>query len=341
MNLPKLFLVVAFVMFSIIGTMALFKDDKNPTQETVLVESSQPIEVEFEQEVRSVELAQQDSTENLTKVVNNLEEKDVSLEKRDQDLPQADRIEELFRKVNPRLPIVETITYKSKVDWLKGRPAWVSDYAGHYKTSRHFIARSLNSKRDYFKQNISLGDRFNVFRLDKEVNFYLVVDTTRSKMWFYYYDKDAGEKVLLKTYDVGLGRVDSTQTSGLLTPLGQYTLGDKVGIYKPKQKGWFNGDKIEMIRTFGTRWIPFEDEYCESCTAPAKGFGIHGAPWVENENGVLVEDINCIGKYESDGCIRLKSQDVEELFSIIITKPTFVILVKDFFDAQVPGVEKR
>ncbi|MEM1282943.1 MAG: L,D-transpeptidase, partial [Chlamydiota bacterium] len=240
----------------------------------------------------------------------------------------------------PRFPIVETIAYKSKVSWLKGRPAWVSDYASHYKTSKHFIARSLNGKRNYFKQDVALGDRFNVFKTDREVDFYLVVDTTRSKMWFYYHDKVTNERVLVKSYDVGLGRIDSTQPSGLLTPLGHYQLGEKIAIYKPKQKGWFNNEKVEMIRVFGTRWIPFECEI-KDCTAPAKGFGIHGAPWSENDQGELVEDVTCIGKYESDGCVRLKSDDIEEIFSVVITKPTYIVLVKDFFDAQLPGLAKE
>ena len=89
-------------------------------------------------------------------------------------LPEADRIEELFNKQDPRLPIVETIIYKSRVPWQKGRPAWLSDYASHYETSRHFIARSLNGSPDYLKQDLAEGNRFNVLRLDKEINFYLL-----------------------------------------------------------------------------------------------------------------------------------------------------------------------
>ncbi len=339
MNISKLFAIVAFSLFTIIGALALFKGDNSSVQETVLVDVAEPIEVSFEEEVRSIDLAKQEVTENITQAISDKEELQLAL-KTNEELPTADRIDELFRKVNPKSSIVETITYKSKVDWLKGRPAWISDYAGHYKTSRHFIARSLNGKRDYMKQNVALGDRFNVFKLEKDINFYLVIDTTRSKMWFYYYDKDAGEKVLLKTYDVGLGRLDSTQPSGILTPLGQYALGEKVGIYKPKKTGWYNGDKVEMIKIFGTRWIPFQEEV-DGCTAEAKGFGIHGAPWVEDASGKLIEDVACIGKYQSDGCVRLRSEDMEELFSIIITKPTFVCLVKDFFEAKVPGVEKK
>lgn len=340
MNISKLFFIVAFLLFGAIAIKAVLKKDKAHTHETVVVDISKPIAVAFEDEVRSINHVEIQPEENITQFFNIKEEKDISVHSRkDEDLPKADRIEELFRKVNPKLPIVETITYKSKVDWLKGRPAWISDYAAYYKTSRHFIARSLNGKRDYFKQNVALGDRFNVFKLDKDLSFYLVIDTTRSKMWLYYYDKGAEEKVLLKVYDVGLGRVDNLQASGLLTPLGQYRLGEKVAIYKPGKMGLYQGNKVEMMRIFGTRWIPFEEEIGE-CTAPAKGLGIHGAPWVENSKNELVENITGIGKYESDGCVRLKSDDMEEIFAIILTRPSFVILVKDFFDANVPGIDR-
>ena len=57
--------------------------------------------------------------------------------------------------------------------------------------------------------------------------------------------------------------------------------------------------------------------------------------------GILVEDRAKLGKYDSDGCIRLSSEDIEELFAIILTKPTIVELVKDLRDAKLPGVEKN
>jgi hypothetical protein len=248
--------------------------------------------------------------------------------------PEVDRMAELFRKDNS-LPMVETITYKSRVSWQKGRPAWLSDYALHYSTSRHFIARSLKGKPDYFNQNVSEGDRFNVFRKDKKIEFYLVVDTSRCKMWLYCIDKDAQETTLLKTYPVGLGRLDASKASGLLTPLGKYTLGSKTAIYHPKTMGHHNSQKVEMVTVFGSRWIPFDKEI-EGCTSPAKGFGIHGVPWVTNEKGVIDEDNSSIRQYKSDGCIRMSSADIEELYATIITRPTIVEIVKNFSEAKVP-----
>jgi hypothetical protein len=252
--------------------------------------------------------------------------------------PPVDRVEELFRTTDVHSPIVETITYKSHVPWLKGRPAWLSDYASHYRTSRHFIARSLNGKADYLKQDMSEGARFNVLRSDLRLQFNLVIDISRCQLWLYYQDLTHGEKVLLKSYHVGLGRPDANSNSGLLTPLGCYSLGDKVAIFKPKAMGLHQGQKTELIRVFGTRWIPFE-EALGSTTTPAKGYGIHGIPWRENEKGEFAEDRSSIGSYTSDGCVRLATADMEEVFAIILTRPTVIEIVKDFHNAVFPVIE--
>lgn len=257
---------------------------------------------------------------------------------KEENLPDADRIDELFNLGSNKLPIVETISYTSRPAWIQGRPAWIADYASHYATSRHFIARSLNKKADYFTQKVGPGDRFNVFKEGKNLEFYLLIDLSRCRMWFYYLDLDNNQRVLLKTYKVGLGKPDVKKKSGFLTPIGKYRLGNKVAIYRPGTLGYYQEEQIEMVRVFGTRWVPFEQEV-EGCTEPARGFGLHGAPWLEDrEKGGLVEDLSKIGQYDSDGCVRLASKDIEEIFSIIITKPTTVELVKDFYEAKPPGV---
>lgn len=256
------------------------------------------------------------------------------------DFPEVNRIRQLFALDSSKLPIVETVSFTSRVPWLKGRPAWIADYASHFETSRHFIARSLNKKADYFTQKVSPGDKFNVFKKDKNLQFHLLIDLSSCRMLFYYVDLDANERVLLKTYRVGLGRSDSQKPSGFLTPVGKYALGSKIAIYKPGTTGFFQDDKIEMIRVFGTRWIPFDKEI-EGCSEEAKGLGLHGAPWTVDAAGQIVEDKSKIGKYDSDGCIRLASEDMEELFAIVITKPTTVELVKDFRDAKLPGQERN
>lgn len=335
MTRPKLLAIFSIGLFSLIGLIAIFKNpsSKEEIQQTV---AHAPLEIDLDQEIQTIApasiaepvKASMISIEPVIKAVT--EKKPLSAI----DLPDADRIEELFNKTGPKLPIVETITYKSRVAWQKGRPAWLSDYANHYATSRHFIARSLNGQPDYLKQELAEGDRFNILKPDKNFQFYLIVDTSRCKMWFYYVDLDTHEKTLLKTYSVGLGRIDSSKASGLLTPLGKYKLGNRIAIYQPKTMGMYQGKKTEMITVFGTRWIPFEKELGVT-TAPAKGFGIHGVPWVAGMSGQLVENTSSIGKYESDGCIRLATADIEELFAVIITKPTIIEITPDFSEATI------
>ncbi len=297
----KYFIVATVLLFGAIGVMGWLKKGagesiKEQVQEISLGTSSAPIPIP------------------------------VSLSASD-PFPEVDRIQQLFALDSSELPIVETVSFTSRVPWLKDRPAWISDYASHFQTSRHFIARSLNKKADYFSQKVHPGDRFNVFKKGKDIKFHLLVDLSKCRMWFYYLDNQ--EKVLLKTYRIGVGRQESNRTSGCLTPIGKYELGEKIAIYKPGVTGYFQDQKVEMVKVFGTRWLPFEKEI-EGCSEPAKGFGLHGVPWIEGPDGALIEDKSKIGKYDSDGCIRLASDDIEEIFAIVVTKPTTVEIVKEF-----------
>ncbi|HEY4254829.1 MAG TPA: L,D-transpeptidase, partial [Chlamydiales bacterium] len=153
-------------------------------------------------------------------------------------------------------------------------------------------------------------------------------------------DLGENERFLLKTYRVGVGRNDVSRASGYLTPIGKYLLGEKVAIYKPGTVGLFHNQKTEMIRVFGTRWMPFDKEI-EGCSEPSKGNGLHGLPWIlDAKTGAFIEDLTKLGKHESDGGICLLAKDIEEIFSIVLTKPTTVELVTDFQTAKLPGIEK-
>lgn len=253
-----------------------------------------------------------------------------------QNEQKVDRIRRFFSRGIDKFPIVETVTYSSRVAWLKGRPAWIADYASHFQTSRHFIARGLNGKADYLTQVISPGDKFNVFRTDKNFKFYLLIDLQACNMDFYYLDYDNDERVFIKSYPIGAGRLDPLSPSGSLSPTGKYTLGPKVGIYKQGIEHYYQNQKTQMIEVFGTRWMPFDQEI-ENCTDSARGYGIHGVPCTyDKEKDQLIEVENSVGNYSSDGCIRLRKDDVEELFSIVITKPTIVEIVKSKADVVLP-----
>lgn len=325
MSLSRVFVVLTVVLFAGIGILAICKGGKGEEASVQIADIGSTIEVSLE----PVEIAaNKPGVESPAPVI---------VERPKTEMPQnVDRIDEFFNRGENKFPIVQTITYKSKVPWMKGRPAWLSDYASHYKTSRHFIARSLNNRPDYFKQEVGEGDKFNVLRDDKHFEFFLLVDIATCKMMFYFLDNDTHELTLVKTYNVGVGRVDESAESGYRTPLGKYTLGDKIAVYRPKTISYHQGEKVEMVRVFGTRWIPFGDEV-EGCTASPKGFGLHGLPWVPNTKGELAEDLSSIGGYQSDGCIRLATNDIEEIFAIIISRPTTIEIVKGMENAKLPG----
>lgn len=306
MSLPKLLLTLSCLLFTAIFVASYIKSDKKKqeVQQVTAVEALVPVDLSV------VEEPEEEPAE-----MSFVEEGEIPQAEMRTDI---DRIHELFNKKEPRLPIVETIVYKSHVPWLKGKSAWIADYATHYRTSRHFIARSLNGKPDYEKQDVKDGDRFNVFRPGKNFEFYLLAQLSTGRLWFYYIDGDTQEKVLLKSYPICVGRSDPESASGSLTPIGRYRLGDKIAVYRPKVRGMYQGQKVEMVSVFGTRWIPFVEE---------KGLGIHGLPLKPNSAGTLEENAASLGTWSSDGCVRLATKDIEELFAIIITRPTTIDIV--------------
>jgi lipoprotein-anchoring transpeptidase ErfK/SrfK len=99
-----------------------------------------------------------------------------------------------------------------------------------------------------------------------------------------------------KRYRVGTGKYDRT-------PVGTFVVSDRI-----KEPVWWRadgrtipfGDKENIL---GTRWLALK---ATGTTEPVKGYGIHGT-W----------DNQSIGKAESAGCIRLRNEDVEELFVLI------------------------
>jgi lipoprotein-anchoring transpeptidase ErfK/SrfK len=307
MSATKIFFICSILLFGSIGIIAYAQKGRQHEQEKV-AQTTPPMAAP---RMVTAEVSSQ------------------AVQDADGRFPKVDRIEQLFTTGPTKFPIVETVTYESRVSWLKGRPAWIADYAAYFGTSRHFIARSLNGKPDYFSQKVATGAKFNVFKKDRNFQFYLLVDLSQCKMGFYYIDLDTNERVLLKTYSVGVGKIAKT-ASGCLTPLGKFLLGGKIGIYKPGALSQYQDKQIEMIQVFGSRWLPFEQ---------TKGYGIHGAPWERDRSGQIFENRDVVGKYESDGCIRMLTEDIEELFSIVITKPTIVEVVIHAFEANLPGME--
>lgn len=107
-----------------------------------------------------------------------------------------------------------------------------------------------------------------------------------------------------KRYRVSTGRYEKT-------PVGSFVISDRI-----PEPPWHRddgkiipfGDKENIL---GTRWMAIR---ATGQTPEIKGYGLHGT-W----------DNASIGKSESAGCIRLRNEDVEELFEMVPVGTSVVI----------------
>ncbi len=98
----------------------------------------------------------------------------------------------------------------------------------------------------------------------------------------------------VREFKVGLGKAGST-------PVGQFSVGTR--IKDPPYTGAFPHVPASDHKNnpLGTRWLGIEGE------GAGKDYGIHGT-W----------EPTSIGKEESRGCIRMRNEDVEWLFDLIV-----------------------
>ncbi len=111
------------------------------------------------------------------------------------------------------------------------------------------------------------------------------------------------ENMVLNEYPIGTGKFGKT-------PVGRFKISDKV-----KEPPWFKDGRVipygNPENVLGTRWMKLESIDGQTGLS---GYGIHGT-----------DDETSIGKESSEGCIRLKNRDVEELYKIV-TVGTEVII---------------
>lgn len=140
------------------------------------------------------------------------------------------------------------------------------------------------------RTNIRVGERLKII----EGTFDILVDKSDYKMTLLLNDH------YVKQYDIGTGKNDKT-------PVGEFEIAEKM-----IEPTWYSGDGVYPYGTpenvLGTRWIGFKDK------PGYYGFGIHGTA-----------DPESIGKSESNGCVRLRNEDVEELFVFVTDKTKVVI----------------
>ncbi len=149
------------------------------------------------------------------------------------------------------------------------------------------IAKKFHTTIDFIKLRnhltsdlIKPGQRLSIYT----GKFYIVVDKSQN-MLMLYADGD-----LIKTYKVSTGKDN-------LTPVGEFKI-----VTKLKNPTFFSNGKAippgDPNNILGTRWLGFD--YGNG------SYGIHGTTSPDT-----------IGSYETNGCVRMKNEEVEELYALV------------------------
>jgi lipoprotein-anchoring transpeptidase ErfK/SrfK len=158
--------------------------------------------------------------------------------------------------------------------------------AQKFNTSYAFIMRINNKSRTLIK----IGERLKILKGELS----LLVDKSDYTLTILLNGH------FIKQYPVGIGKSDKT-------PVGVFIVDNK--LINPT---WYSPEGVYPYghpkNVLGTRWIGFEDRN------DLYGYGIHGTA-----------DPDSIGKDMSNGCIRMKNENVEELFDFVKAKTRVVM----------------
>lgn len=190
---------------------------------------------------------------------------------------------ELLSEVNAKFlfsdaPCPEKVTHLV----VSGDSLW--KIATKYNVTVAMIQKS--NKLDPNKPNIFAG---------QELKFYKGtwrIDVSKSNFLLRLWDGDT----LVKIYHVAIGRQDRT-------PVGDFVIDNKERepAWTPPGKNIPYGDPENVL---GARWLGLK---AANGTSPSlKGYGIHGTT-----------EPDSIGKPASNGCVRMRNEEVSELFDIV------------------------
>jgi lipoprotein-anchoring transpeptidase ErfK/SrfK len=158
--------------------------------------------------------------------------------------------------------------------------------AKKFNTSYAFIMRINNKSRTLIK----IGERLKILKGELS----LLVDKSDYTLTILLNNH------FIKQYPVGIGKSDKT-------PIGIFVIDNK--LVNPT---WYSPEGVYQYgdpkNVLGTRWIGFEDRN------DLYGYGIHGTA-----------DPDSIGKDMSNGCIRMKNENVEEVFDFVKAKTRVVM----------------
>ena len=156
------------------------------------------------------------------------------------------------------------------------------------------LAIANDTTMEAIRKSSGMAPDDNVIRPGQSLSIYKGVWSIKvSKSRYRLYVYDGGR--LFKVYAVGIGRQDRT-------PAGTFELG-----VKQRNPDWYNkGRKYEYgspENILGTRWMALNPT--GSTSQDLMGYGIHGT-----------NDPANVGKSTSNGCVRMRNDDVDELFAI-------------------------
>jgi len=158
--------------------------------------------------------------------------------------------------------------------------------AKKFNTNYAFIMRINNKGRTLIK----IGERLKILKGELS----LLVDKSDYTLTILLNGN------FIKQYPVGIGKSDKT-------PIGVFVIDNK--LVNPT---WYSPEGVYQYgdpkNVLGTRWIGFEDRN------DLYGYGIHGTA-----------DPDSIGKDMSNGCIRMKNENVEEVFDFVKAKTRVVM----------------
>ncbi len=161
-----------------------------------------------------------------------------------------------------------------------------------FNTTIEAIQKSNNMKPMDFK--ILPGQTFCIYKGDWKI----LTSKKHFKLCLYNGDK------LFKVYPIGIGRQGRT-------PAGVFMIEKKN-----KEPDWYSRGKKYSYgskeNVLGTRWMSLKP--IGSTNPNLRGYGIHGT-WAPET----------VGKMSSNGCLRMKNEDVNELFSIVPRKTEVII----------------
>lgn len=190
--------------------------------------------------------------------------------------------------VNMELLFSPISTNISEVYSVKAGDALFS-IARKFNTTVALLWKSNNLKSSVIK----VGQKIKV----TTNKFSIVIDIKKNELFLNYDDK------LFKRYKICSGADDSS------TPIGDFEIKEKIKdpTWYPASGGAIPPNSAENI--LGSRWMGLWKSRTKT------GYGIHEAI-----------DPSDIGKYVTNGCIRMTKEDLEELYDIVIIRTPVTIV---------------